>query len=752
VRPLLLIPPLTQLNTPYPATAYLCGLLKQQGISFRQGDLGLDLVLRVFNREGFKQLFDAIEQGNFNLPQHLSDTLLRRDAYEATIDTVIDFLQNKNYSFAYRIANSDYLPQGNRFKTIDDLEWFFGHIGVQDKARYKCTMYLEDVADLIQATVGPHFGFSKYAERIARTAVSFDPIEEALQAPNNYFDALLVSELSNYFAQEVPDFVGFTVPFGGNLYGALKCAQWIKQHHPHVPIAMGGGYPNTELRDLYDPRVFNYIDYITLDDGEGPLMALFDNLRHPSGAEGNDSQSPGSRAEPREAEPREAEPKKAHYIRTFIRENDKVVYKNNRIGGDYSHKQLPAPTYEGLRLKEYLSVIDMPNPMHRLWNDGRWNKLTVAHGCYWKKCSFCDISLDYISRFEQSPATALVDKMEQLIAETGETGFHLVDEAAPPLALRDMALEILRRGLQVSWWGNIRFEKTFTPDLCSLLAASGCIAVTGGLEVASPRLLELMEKGVTIDQVARVCKGFRDAGILVHAYLMYGFPTQTDQETIDSLEIVRMLFEQGLLHSAHWHQFAMTAHSPVGLNPEKYGVIRTGPEFKGFANNDLYHEDPQGANHEQYSEGLKKALYNYMHGHGFNLPLQKFFSFKVPKPRVHPLTIVNAIKNNLPDPIETPGYSVFWQGESMNVLQKNSTEVELLITLKRGHVKIKIPVVVYEYFKAHASNMLLENKGMSLASVLQELASITHSDPEIIVRSDWWKNVRSALWVIKFSD
>ena len=725
MKALLLVPPLTQLNTPYPATAYLCGLLKQEGYEFQQGDLGLDLVLRVFNRAGFEQLFDTIEAGNFKLAPALENILTRRKHYEDTIDSVIEFLQNNRYSFAYRIANSNYLPEGNRFKTIADIEWFFGNIGVQDKARYKCTMYLEDVADLIQATVGPHFGFSKYAERIARTAVSFDPIEQALEAENNYFDVLLVDELSKYFQQSLPDFVGFTVPFGGNLYGALKCAQWIKQHHPNIPIAIGGGYPNTELRDIYDPRVFNYIDYITLDDGEGPLMSLLQNVRQP------DAQ--------------------LHFIRTFTRENDAVVFKNNRIGGDYSHKKLPAPTYEGLRLREYLSVIDMPNPMHRLWNDGRWNKLTVAHGCYWKKCSFCDISLDYISRYEQTPAVALVDKMEQLIAETGETGFHLVDEAAPPLALRDMALEILRRKLQVSWWGNIRFEKTFTPDLCSLLASSGCVAVTGGLEVASPRLLELMEKGVTIDQVARVCKGFRDAGILVHAYLMYGFPTQTEQETIDSLEIVRMLFEHGLLHSAHWHQFAMTSHSPVGLNPEKYGVIRVGPEFKGFANNDLYHEDPEGADHEKYGEGLKKALYNYMHGNGMSLQLQKFFSFSIPKPKVHPLTIANAIKTNLPDPIDTPGYMLIWQGESMKAMQSAGGFCEALIVLKRGHIKIKLPVDVYDFFNINATNLSFTNQGMPLSFILTELEKITNLSPEQIIRTEWWKELRGALWVLKLS-
>lgn len=55
---------------------------------------------------------------------------------------------------------------------------------------------------------------------------------------------------------------------------------------------------------------------------------------------------------------------------------------------------------------------------------------------------------------------------------------------------------------------------------------------------------------------------------MVHAYLMYGFPTQTAQETIDSLEMVRQMFEQGIIQSGFWHQFAMTAHSPVGLDPK----------------------------------------------------------------------------------------------------------------------------------------------------------------------------------------
>uniref|UniRef100_UPI00374442EF B12-binding domain-containing radical SAM protein n=1 Tax=Chryseobacterium pennipullorum TaxID=2258963 RepID=UPI00374442EF len=259
----------------------------------------------------------------------------------------------------------------------------------------------------------------------------------------------------------------------------------------------------------------------------------------------------------------------------------------------------------------------------------------MAHGCYWGKCTFCDISLDYIKIYEPISARILVDRIEELIRTTGETGFHFVDEAAPPALMREVALEILRRNLVVTWWTNIRFEKSFTSDLCYLLKLSGCVAVSGGLEVASDRLLQLIEKGVSVEQVANVTRNFTEAGIMVHAYLMYGYPTQTVQETVDSLEMVRQMFEMGILQSGFWHQFAMTAHSPVGISPEDFGVIPVKQEIQ-FANNDVDFKDKTGINHNKFSFGLKKSLFNYMHGVNFELPLQEWFDFKIPRTSVHP--------------------------------------------------------------------------------------------------------------------
>ncbi len=606
----LFTPPFTQLNTPYPATAYLKGFLNTRNITSFQADLGIEVTLALFSKQGLIQLFNEIGHYSATHNENTARIIALKDDYINTIEPVINFLQGKNPTLGHLICKRDFLPEASRFAQLDDLTWAFGAMGTQDKAKHLATMYLEDLSDLIMECLDPHFGFSRYAERLGRSANSFDELYASLHLDLTFVDRLLLQILAERMVAVQPKLVGISVPFPGNLYAAFRCAQWIKQHYPAVKVAMGGGFPNTELRSLSDARVFEFFDFITLDDGEAPVenLVLF--------IEGKISTDA--------------------LKRTFLLEDGKVVYINNKACTDYKQGQVGTPDYSDLLLDKYISAIEVTNPMHSLWSDGRWNKLTMAHGCYWGKCTFCDISLDYIRLYEPITAALLCDRMEEIIAQTGQNGFHFVDEAAPPALMKALAMEIIKRKLVVSWWTNIRFEKSFTRDLCFLLKASGCIGVSGGLEVASDRLLELIQKGITVAQVARVNKHFTEAGIMVHAYLMYGFPTQTAQETIDSLEMVRQMFETGILQSGFWHQFAMTAHSPVGMNPEKYKVKKETDAIGTFANNDIVHTDPTGAEHETFSDGLKKSLFNFMHGACLDYPLQKWFDVKVPKTTVQP--------------------------------------------------------------------------------------------------------------------
>ena len=610
---LLITPPFTQLNTAYPATSYLKGFLEEFEISVSHCDLSIELFTSVFSSDFIPSIFrEAEDLGN----NHYPGLKAMKELYISRIDVVIAFLQKQDVETAHKILEADFLPPGHRLLKVNtEIEWEVGEIGIIDKAKHFSTLFIEEIGDFIQANVDEFFAFTKYAEQIATSASSFDQIDEFL----NYQPTLVEDEMLNILEEKIkahaPELIGFTIPFPGNLFAALRCAQFVKQFYPDIHVAFGGGYCNTELRSLEDPRIFEIVDFISLDDGEGPLLKMVNYIE-------------GS------IDLNELE-------RTFVLEDDKVVYKNNLPNTIYHHKSLPAPNYVGLPFEKYVSFLDVVNPMHRMWTDKRWNKLTISHGCYWRQCSFCDVSLDYIGNYQITTAEDLVDKIEKIINDTGITGFHFVDEAAPPSMLRALSKTLIERKLSITWWTNIRFEKTFDFELCELMSKSGCIAVTGGLEVASDRLLAKMKKGVDIAQVTRVTHNFSKVGILVHAYLMYGFPTETQQETIDSLEVVRQLFEKDCIQSAFWHQFTTTVHSPIGKNPNDFGIILTGPVFQGFAQNDLWHEDPVGADHPKYTKGLNLALNSYLNNVGYEKDVQDWFDFPV-TPTSHPQDLIES--------------------------------------------------------------------------------------------------------------
>jgi len=357
-------------------------------------DLGIEVILAMFSHKGLADIFEyAIEHDTI-----LSDNALRiyslRADYIQTIDDVILFLQGQNQTFARQICTDNFLPQANRLLNIQDTDWAFGSMGVQDHAKHIATLYLEDLSDFIVECVDDQFGFSRYAERLGRSANSFDELYEVLQSDITYIDHITLSILSERMQSIDPKLVCFSVPFPGNLYSAFRCAQYIKR--------------------------------------------------------------------------------------------------------------------------------------------------------------------------------------------------------------------------------------------------------------------------VTVEQVAQVTRNFTEAGVMVHAYLMYGYPTQTIQETVDSLEMVRQLLEQGVIQSGFWHQFALTAHSPVGLAPADYGIE---PHYADitFANNDVEFTDSTGIDHDMFSEGLRKSLFNYMHGICFDYDLQEWFDFEIPQPTIDPNYILDCIESDQYPEIKSSS-KIIWLG------------------------------------------------------------------------------------------
>ena len=623
---LFVLPPLTQLNTPYPSITHLTGYLRSRGIEAEQMDLGIELINRLFTRMELGRVFDVVEKRVESRELKLNKTMRiimsNRGFYERNVEAVMKFLSGRDLQLANRFSDLRFWEDMHRLPEEEELEWAFGTSGKVDRAKYLCSLFLKNVVDVVQL-LDEHFQLIRYAERLCTYLATFEPLKrelENLNAQCTMHNAQLITSTAysstvgeelNYFAQDrnlieklmlellerklqevKPDWVGISVPFPGNLLAGLKCAKYIKAKYEGVKIVMGGGYVNTELRQMTDTGIFRYVDYITFDDGELPIRRLIEG---------------------------------GELLRTAYLKDGKVEFAQMDVQENEKFCDLPAPMTRGLDLGKYIDFVDTTNPMHRLWSDGRWNKMMLAHGCYWAKCAFCDTCLDYIGRFEACDVKIIVDRMEAMIAETGNTGFHFVDEAAPPALLRKLAEEILARKLVVTYWTNVRFDKTYTAELCYLLAKSGCIAVSGGLEVASPRVLKLINKGVTIESATECMRNLAENGIMVHTYLMYGFPTQTEKELYDSLGRVRNLFAEGLIHSAFWHRYAMTCHSPSGRNPESVSARHITQVPNAFANNEIPFEVDNEPDWSRFTEGLNVATYNYMRQMGFDVPLKKWF-------------------------------------------------------------------------------------------------------------------------------
>jgi len=595
---LLVTPPLVQLNTPYPAVPMLTRDLRRFGAVVLQKDLSLETALRLFTPEMVRRCGKAARQHG--------DDSFDAEAYATTILDTVAFLQGRRPELAWRIATRQFLPEGPHFQALNPLaeedggeqftEALFGSSAIADRAKHYAALYLDDVAALFTQHLDPDFGFGKYAEHLALALPDFGVLLKRLKHTTPV-DEIIDDLAAALAAGHHPDFLGLSVPFPGTLYGAFRIAAAFRKHSPATRIVLGGGYVNSELRDLADQRVFDYVDCVCYDEGFAPWHAILDGTLSPSKAT-----SPGGNARVRTAD-------------------GLMDIPQQKPTGD-----LPMPDYSDIDLERYIDLPETANPMHRIWSDGKWLKLQLSRGCYWHKCAFCDVTLDYIGHYLPSRATEIVDAMEELMARTGHCGFHFVDEALAPQLLLQISREIRRRNLHPVWWGNIRFDTSFTHEVAQAIAEAGCIAVTGGLECANDRLLALMNKGITLKSARQAMQALADAGIMVHAYLMYGFPTETRQEALQALTYVRNCFRDGLIHSAFWHRFALTVHSPIAQRPQDFGIdIPPLPKSRRrFALNEIPYVEPKAPDWDAIGKGLALALYNYMLGLGLDRPAKEW--------------------------------------------------------------------------------------------------------------------------------
>ncbi|GHV91088.1 radical SAM protein [Spirochaetia bacterium] len=681
-RPVCLIqPPFTQLNTPYPSLYYLKSFLEKRGCQVLVRDHSIGLFERVFCRAGLERIFADAEialmgnrgqsPGSRQRPEQnpiVERFLSEADRWIAVIDRLISFLRGKDREWAHFLSLANgVLPGGPRFDAC--LESLNGSPLPED-APLLAGKLLADLADFITHTLDPNFSLVRYAGRTGAALRDFTSVKQSLDGYilKNFYRPYLEEEWDHLtgfssFPAGTPPLIGITIPFPGCLAGALVCGASAKQRFGgKAAVIAGGGYVNTELRFADDPAVFDYVDYLSFDRGYGSWEAILENIN----MENDECQKEPalyktmyrSGAGKIIADPAIADP-----VPKFA-ENNSNTARFRRID-DESIKNI-FPDYRDADFSRYLYPVDDVNPMHRLWSDGHWLKAYLAHGCYWHGCAFCDLSLDYIRSYQPVDTAALFHHLVEQAEQTGVHGVHLVDEAAPVSSLVQLAELNRDAGLPLTFWGNIRFEKAFTPDIAAILAAGGLVGISAGIEVATPAGFKRLGKGIVLEDVVRSCAAFKEAGILTHAYLIYGYWDQDEQEIIDSAEILRQLFAAELLDSAFWHQFVLTRHSRIyaewkrGLHPE----LRVSGDHSGsnnakpiFALNDLSFEGEEKFN--KYTEPLDRLLASWLAQDlaesGAIAPVTAAFPFRVKEPSVSADTVAELLDSYARDRDEDRG-------------------------------------------------------------------------------------------------
>lgn len=647
MKTIIITPPVVQFNSPYPSGAYLKAFFSHpEGGAQSSGDvvwhdLNIRLFYEVFSHTGLTRLFELSEaralhladeaerKGDDNTAFNLRRYISQKQNWITWIDFITAVLsgngaREKEHQFLY----SPFAPRGSRMENYLSEVSESGREPTVDDVKFLCSFALADLSDYITVAFDPQFSLVRYAESLAVDTRSFSDFEKQIDSP--VMEHFYKPVLEKYFMELPAALICISIPFAGTFLPALYTARWFKQKFgDKVFICIGGGFVNTELREARDPALIKYIDAISYDRGYGSYRALLNT----------------SHAELDSAP-------QLYKLRLFTKQSDGTVKINEPLWQDPASEkyenQITAkiiPDYSDIDFSIYPRMCDDTNAMHRIWTDGTWIKAYLAHGCYWHRCAFCDTSLDYVCGYKPTDIEPLFNGLLKTAREKGVYGIHFVDEALPPVALKKFALLNARAGNPLYFWGNVRFEKTFTKDLAAFLSYCGLGGVSAGIESATGTGLEAINKGTDIASITHACCAFKEAGILVHSYMIYGFWNDTPQSIIDSMETLRQFFAAGLLDSAFWHKFVLTRNSTVYNQWQKDGtmeLVSSEEASSAFARNNLHFKGEEKFN--KFGTPLELALNSWMHGERLDQHVQKWFNFQVPKPSVSRDFINNLIE------------------------------------------------------------------------------------------------------------
>lgn len=343
----------------------------------------------------------------------------------------------------------------------------------------------------------------------------------------DYFDAF-----TDYVKAEGYDVVTIAMTDLSQLIPVFTLASMLKAK-TSAKVIVGGNYATQIYEDMmkYDEIFNSYFDFLVIGDGE---LAL---------------------------------PKLCKFLdgKCDLSEVPNIVYLNDdgtvvTTGFSCEHIDMDAlayPDFADYDLTKYFT----PDPTF---------PIQLSKGCYWGKCNFCDYAYGQ-QGYSPKHIGRIIKEIKHYMKTYHATKFIFVDEAIPPKFYNLLSTAIIEAGLKINFYSFARLETGYTPEVLANLYRAGARLFLWGYECESPRIMQMMNKGIDVEKRLDILTDARNAGIWNNGLFIFGYPTETIDEIKETMAVIRE--NRRVIPSCTLSNFALKKHSILKETIGENGIV-----------------------------------------------------------------------------------------------------------------------------------------------------------------------------------